>query len=239
MKSTKRSESMHAFFNKFITHNNSLIQFVKQYNNYLRSRKQRKRIKCCKFSYRIPCVTKSSIEAQFQHVNTHEKFKEVQAHFRVKVNCITRSTQATLGYTVHEVVKQVSNSIFNKFVVTYDAISSQVKCQCLLFESREILCRHSLNALSFERVDKSKNIKRRHTHIKSSHDEPLLEPRSRRFDDLVFRSQNIYEFASESEELIAILHHEYDNAMVEIQEYKAKKQRAIFVISRRFFVGRY
>ncbi|RYR51630.1 hypothetical protein Ahy_A06g026609 [Arachis hypogaea] len=30
----------------------------------------------------IPCVTKSSIEAQFQHVYTHEKFKEVQAQFR-------------------------------------------------------------------------------------------------------------------------------------------------------------
>ncbi|RYR28213.1 hypothetical protein Ahy_B01g052331 [Arachis hypogaea] len=62
---------------------------------------------------------------------------------------------------------------------------------------REILCRYSLSALSFEQVDKvapryilerwSKNVKRRHTYIKRSHNEPLLEPRSRRFDDLVFR----------------------------------------------------
>ncbi|RYR01253.1 hypothetical protein Ahy_B06g080124 isoform B [Arachis hypogaea] len=50
--------------------------------------------------------------------------------------------------------EQVSNSTFNKFVVTYDTIPSQVKCQCLLFESRGILCRHSLSVLSFERVDK-------------------------------------------------------------------------------------
>ncbi|RYR02825.1 hypothetical protein Ahy_B06g081660 isoform B [Arachis hypogaea] len=35
----------------------------------------------------------------------------------------------------------------------------------------------------------SKNIKKRNTHIKSSQDEPLLELRSKRFDDLVFRSQ--------------------------------------------------
>ncbi|RYR46978.1 hypothetical protein Ahy_A07g032873 [Arachis hypogaea] len=71
----------------------------------------------------------------------------------------------------------------------------------------------------------SKNVKRRDTHIKSIHDESLLEPRSKRFDDLVFRSQNICEFASESKELTGILHCAYDNAMVEMQEYKPKRKR--------------
>ncbi|RYR09599.1 hypothetical protein Ahy_B05g077972 [Arachis hypogaea] len=151
----------------------------------------------------IPCATKSAIEAQFQHVCTHEKFREVQAQFRGKVNCITRSMHSTLGFTTYEVLEQ--------FVVTYDAVSRDVKFRCLLFESRGILCYHSLSILSFERIDNvapkyilerwSKNIKRRHTHIKSSQDEPLLEPRSKRFDKLVFRSHNICEIASESEEL--------------------------------------
>ncbi|RYR25317.1 hypothetical protein Ahy_B02g059014 [Arachis hypogaea] len=63
-----------------------------------------------------------------------------------------------------------------------------------------------------------------HTHIKSSHDEPLLEPRSKRFDLLVFRSQNICEFTSEFEELTAILHRAYDNVMVEMEELKAKRK---------------
>ncbi|RYR48381.1 hypothetical protein Ahy_A07g034402 [Arachis hypogaea] len=138
------------------------------------------------------------------------------------------------GYSVYEVGEQVSSSIFNKFVVTYDSVAAQVKCQCLLFESRGILCCHALSVLSFERVTQvspryilerwSKNVKRRHTHIKSSHDEPLLEPRSKRFDELVFRSQNIFEFASESEELTAILHRAYDNIMVEMEELKAKRK---------------
>ncbi|RYR62853.1 hypothetical protein Ahy_A04g020605 [Arachis hypogaea] len=132
-------------------------------------RAERERIKCCRFHTVISCATKFSIEAQFQQVYTHEKFREVQAQFRVKTNCITRSMHSALGYM-------------------------------------------------------SKNVKRRHTNIKSSHDEPLLEPRSKRFDDLVFHSQNIYEFASEFEELTTILHHTYDNAMVEMQEHKAKKQ---------------
>ncbi|RYR55153.1 hypothetical protein Ahy_A06g030399 [Arachis hypogaea] len=52
----------------------------------------------------------------------------------------------------------------------------------------------------------------------------MLEPRSKRFDELVFRSQNICEFASESEELTAILHRAYDNVMVEMEEPKAKRK---------------
>ncbi|RYR72703.1 hypothetical protein Ahy_A02g006926 isoform E [Arachis hypogaea] len=138
------------------------------------------------------------------------------------------------GYSVYEVGEQVSSSILNKFVVTYDSVAAEVKCQCLLFESRGILCRHTLSVLSFEQVSQvspryilerwSKKVKRRHTHIKSSHDEPLMEPRSKRFDQLVFRSQNICKFASESEELTAFLHRAYDNVMAEMESLKAKRK---------------
>ncbi|RYR57627.1 hypothetical protein Ahy_A05g023330 [Arachis hypogaea] len=100
----------------------------------------------------IPCATKSSIEAQFQDVYTHQKFRELQAQFRGKVNCITRLTNSALGYSVYEVREQVFSSIFNKFVVTYDSVAAEIKCQCLLFESRGILCRHALSVLSFEQV---------------------------------------------------------------------------------------
>ncbi|RYR24671.1 hypothetical protein Ahy_B02g058186 [Arachis hypogaea] len=182
----------------------------------------------------IPCATKSSIEAQFQDAYTHAKFRKVQAQFRRKANCITRLKNSALGYSIYEVGEQVSSSIFNKFAVTYDSVAAEVKCQCLLFESRGILCRHALSVLSFEQVSQvspryilerwSKKVKRRHTHIKSSHDEPLMEPRSKRFDQLVFRSQNICEFASESEELTAILHRAYDNVMAEMEALKAKRK---------------
>ncbi|RYR77298.1 hypothetical protein Ahy_A01g001741 isoform A [Arachis hypogaea] len=138
------------------------------------------------------------------------------------------------GYSVYKVGEQVSSSIFNKFVVTYDSVAAEIKCQCLLFESRGILCRHTLSVLSFEQVSQvspryilkrwRKKVKRRHTHIKSRQDKSLLEPRSKRFDQLVFRSQNICEFASESEELTAILHRAYDNVMTEMESLKAKRK---------------
>ncbi|QHO01558.1 Protein FAR-RED ELONGATED HYPOCOTYL [Arachis hypogaea] len=235
MRSTQRSESIHSFFNKFITWNSSLRQFVKQYDNCLESREQKEReFDAAYFHIVILCATKSGIEVQFQHVSTHEKFREVHAQFRGKVNCITRSMHSTIGFITYEVIEQVSNSTFNKFVVTYDAVSRDVKCHYLLFESRGILCRHSLSVLSFEQVDNvapkyilerwSKNIKRRHTHIKSSQDEPLLEPRSKRFDELVFRSHNICEFAFESKDLTRILHRAFDKVMAEMEEYQGRSK---------------
>ncbi|RYQ87955.1 hypothetical protein Ahy_B09g095453 isoform D [Arachis hypogaea] len=65
MRSTQRSKSMHSFFNKYITRNSSLIQFVKQYDNCLESREQAERESdAADFHTLIPCATKSSIEAQ-------------------------------------------------------------------------------------------------------------------------------------------------------------------------------
>ncbi|RYQ95459.1 hypothetical protein Ahy_B08g090759 [Arachis hypogaea] len=85
MRSTQRSESMHTFFNKFITCNSSLSQSVKQYDNCLASREQREReLDAADFHTMIPYATKLAIKAQFQHVYTHEKFREVQGHFRRK-----------------------------------------------------------------------------------------------------------------------------------------------------------
>ncbi|RYR34937.1 hypothetical protein Ahy_A10g049997 [Arachis hypogaea] len=133
---------------------------------------------------------------------------------------------SALGYSVYEVGEQVSSSIFNN--------SNRGKMPMLIIRSKGILRRHALSVLRFEQVSQvspryileqwSKKVKRRHTHIKSSHDEPLLESRSKRFDELIFRSQNICEFASESEELTAMLHRAYDTVMVEMEELKAKRK---------------
>ncbi|RYR46633.1 hypothetical protein Ahy_A07g032391 [Arachis hypogaea] len=82
----------------------------------------------------------------------------------------------------------------------------------------------TLGFTTYEVLEQSKNIKRRHTHIKSSLDEPLLEPRSKGFDDLEFRSHNICEFASVFEELTKILYRAFDNVMDEIQEYQVRSK---------------
>ncbi|MED6137898.1 hypothetical protein PIB30_069336 [Stylosanthes scabra] len=80
--------------------------------------------------------------------------------------------------------------------------------------------------LSYERVDNipqcyilerwSKNIKRRHTSIKSSYDEPSLEPRNMNYDVHC-------EVASGCEVLTAMVHSAYDKLEADMKEYKAKR----------------
>ncbi|RYR38664.1 hypothetical protein Ahy_A09g043795 [Arachis hypogaea] len=105
------------------------------------------------------------------------------------------------GFTIYEIVEQVSNSTFNKFFVTYDVVSRE--------------------------STRAKNIKRRHTHIKSSQDEPLMESKSKRFDDLVYRSHNICKFISKSKQLTRILHWAFDNVMVKMQEYQGRSNESV------------
>ncbi|RYR04064.1 hypothetical protein Ahy_B06g083603 [Arachis hypogaea] len=192
-----KQEMSHVIWNSFTKDtlyrnwNDFVTKFGIRSNKWLSESKERE-FGAAYFHTVVSCETKSTIKAQFRHVYTHEKFREVQGQFRGKVNCITRSMYSTLGFTTYKVVEQVYNSTFNKFFVTYDAVSREIK-----------------------------NIKKGHIHIKSDQDEPLLEPRSKRFVNLVFRSHNICEFASGSEELTELLHRAFDNVMDEMQEYQA------------------
>ncbi|RYR17098.1 hypothetical protein Ahy_B03g061899 isoform B [Arachis hypogaea] len=104
-------------------------------------------------------------------------FYYVQQNHQWKLNFSMCIFMRCLGYHKINRVRfrfHSFKSTFNKFFVTYDPTSCEVKFQCLLFKSRDILCCHCLRALSFERVDKvaqryileywSKNVKRRHTY---------------------------------------------------------------------------
>ncbi|RYQ98736.1 hypothetical protein Ahy_B07g086504 [Arachis hypogaea] len=202
--------------------NDFLLKFGLVDNKWLSGNgAKRERIGCYRFSHRHTVCNKilhrSSVSICVHSLKVQGSPSIIQRKEKLLINF-------ALGYLVYEVGEQVSDSTLNKFVVTYDSVAAQVKFQCLLFESRRILCRHALMSPRYILERWSKNVKRRHTHIKSSHDEPLLEPKSKRFDELVFHSQNICEFASESEELTAILHRAYDNVVVEMEELKAKRK---------------
>ncbi|MED6135819.1 hypothetical protein PIB30_050183 [Stylosanthes scabra] len=102
---------MHAFFNKFITRKSSLVQLVKQYDNCLHSKEQKEREANAADAHSvIPYATNSSIEAQFQHVYTQAKFKEVQAQFREKVNCTATEMHRVFGIVCYEISEQISRA---------------------------------------------------------------------------------------------------------------------------------
>ncbi|XP_025625466.1 protein FAR-RED IMPAIRED RESPONSE 1-like [Arachis hypogaea] len=232
MRSTQRSESMHSYFDKFINNKSLLIQFVKQYDNCLGWKEQQEREADVEdYKSIIPCATNSLIEKQFQGAYTNAKFKEVQKQFRKKANCILHLMKAVSTSKVYSILEDVSTSKERVYEVNYNAETKDITCMCQMFESRGILCRHSLVVLGHERVREiprryildrwSKLVKRRHSDIKSSHDPSLLNPKTERFDDLCSHSNSVAQFASQTKETIDILHRYLDMAMAECQKHVA------------------
>ncbi|RYR04608.1 hypothetical protein Ahy_B06g084381 [Arachis hypogaea] len=185
MKSTQRSESMHSFYENFLHSRTSLVQFVHKYDNVLGIKEQRKlEDDAADLRGVIPCATTSPIERQFQQEYTTCMFRDVQIEFVKKANCRV-SVVAEEGPVVCmkvEEEKLVNDSIL---CVPYDVhfyrSTQEVHCECNLFESSGVLCCHCLEVFHSYKVYKvpnryvlpcwSKNTKRKHTYVKSSHDD--------------------------------------------------------------------
>ncbi|MED6119295.1 hypothetical protein PIB30_010537 [Stylosanthes scabra] len=131
----------------------------------------------------------------------------------------------TLPCVTNSVEEEISVGRSTIFDVTYDSFEEKLKCDCLLFESRGIVCRYSLVLLNYERVDyissiyilerwcKNNLVNRRHLSIKSSFDQPLM----------LSRAKIHCEVASRCPLLTSIVNRGYDKIEDEIKEYKEKK----------------
>ncbi|MED6163115.1 hypothetical protein PIB30_076724 [Stylosanthes scabra] len=70
----------------------------------------------------------------------------------------------------------------------------------------------------------SKTVKRNHTSIRSSYDEPVLDERRVLYKGLLSRGIQMSEFGCESKGLAVILHRAYDKAYEEMFDFKAKEK---------------
>ncbi|MED6132796.1 hypothetical protein PIB30_022108 [Stylosanthes scabra] len=70
----------------------------------------------------------------------------------------------------------------------------------------------------------SKTVKRNHTSIRSSYDEPILDERRVLYKGLLSHGIEMSEFGCESKGLAAILHRAYDKAYEEMVDFKAKEK---------------
>ncbi|KAK2440618.1 protein FAR-RED IMPAIRED RESPONSE [Trifolium repens] len=220
MSTTQRSESVHAFFDGYIDSTTSLNQFVKQYDNALRSRAREEfEADFNSMDTTIPCGSNSSIEKQFQGEYTHAKFKEVQAEFRSKMNCAASLNVLEGCFATYHVLEEVVVGDIPKervLNVVFNQESHDFNCECSLFEFRGILCCHVLSVCAQERIKNvpekyvltrwNKNIKRKHSFIKSSYDGAELEPQMVRFEKLCKHFYDIAEVAAKSEDGTKALH---------------------------------
>jgi zinc finger SWIM domain-containing protein 3 len=100
--------------------------------------------------------------------------------------------------------------------VMFNRENHDLSCECLLFEFRGIPCRHVLCVCAHERIEKvsekyvlsrwKKNIKRKHSYIKSCYSAVEMKPQIERFNKLCKHFYNVAGVAAESEVATKALH---------------------------------
>ncbi|XP_025662062.1 protein FAR1-RELATED SEQUENCE 5-like [Arachis hypogaea] len=238
MRSTQRSESMHAFYGGILHSKTSLVQFVHEYDNVLGSKEQRELEDDVVDSRGvIPCATSSPMEKQFQQEYTTSMFRDVQVEFVKKADCrasVVTEDWPLVCMKVEEEKLVHDTMICDSYVVHFDRSTQEVRCEFNLFESSGVLCCHCLEVFHSFKVYKvpscyvlprwSKNIKRKHTYIKSSHDVSRSDVSHDAFKGLCAHFYNIaQEFVNDDDET-ALLHAALEEIRAKLSKHRAKKR---------------
>jgi hypothetical protein len=168
---------------------------VDQYDNALRKNVENVSIvDFISFNETIACLSRFSFEKKFQQLYTIAKYKEVQEVMYCCNPLITRE-DAMCTYQVTEQV-QINDAYTKKgcFIVYYNESSCEVNCNCCLFESKGILCKHVISVLTRVGVTSlpekyflnrwRKHLKRKYKRINSSYDSGSRNPSAERYFDL-------------------------------------------------------
>ncbi|KAA8525807.1 hypothetical protein F0562_007662 [Nyssa sinensis] len=214
MSTTQRSESMHAFFDGYVNVKTTLKQFVEQYENALKDKVQKETqedFNC--FNSWLPCITHYDMEKQFADAYTTAKFKEFQMELTGKIYCSLfpiKEDGSSSEYKVLEDVKIGDSQQRVNFMVLLNGKDCEVKCNCRLFESRGILCRHAIVTLLHNKVYRiperyimrrwRKDVKRCHTRVQISYSDYSAKAETKRFDSLCNSFHEVADMASESED---------------------------------------
>ncbi|XP_057723658.1 protein FAR1-RELATED SEQUENCE 1-like [Arachis stenosperma] len=127
-------------------------------------------------------------------------------------------------------------SVYSRYQVVYCSQSSDVQCDCFMFQSNGILCCHSLAVLLHFRVTVvssqyilsrwSKNVSRRHTYIRSSIDMDRSDESMPIFRQLCSDFYNIAQDFVATPEVAAILRDAMDSAREKLREHKEFEHQA-------------
>ncbi|XP_020963735.1 protein FAR1-RELATED SEQUENCE 5-like [Arachis ipaensis] len=181
----------------------SWYDFIEEYtlhdNNWLNDKEQQE-LECDAADNRglIPCVSNSPIEKQFQYEYTNNIFRNVQAEFIKKCDCnlsprAVKDNQYFYEVTQQKIIKGMS------FYSEVDKVNSSY-----------ILSRWS------------KNVYRKHTHIRSSHDSRRSNESMNIFRGLCVDFYNVAQDFVHDKEEADILRSAFASAKVALTEHRIK-----------------
>ncbi|GMP66064.1 hypothetical protein CsSME_00026585 [Camellia sinensis var. sinensis] len=142
---------MNAFFDGYVSSKTTLKQFVKQYDNALRSKVEKETKADFKSRNKLyDCLMVYRFEKQFHAVYTNSNFKKVQVEMKHLVYCranLIKEEGVICTYHVREGVLLGEKIKKVEFVVYFNSTKCELQCMCRLFEFRGIMCAHSLCVL--------------------------------------------------------------------------------------------
>ncbi|XP_015933243.1 protein FAR1-RELATED SEQUENCE 1-like [Arachis duranensis] len=179
-----------------------------------------------------------AIERRFQKEYTNEMFRDVQTEFGKKANCTIRAVEEqgdSARVKVEEKILVYETTRYVTFDVHFDRSTHKVRCDCNLFESACILCCHCLVVLSSYKVNEvpscyilphwSKNIKRKHTYIKSSHDVRRPNESHNIFRGLCAHFYNVAQEFVDCDDETDMLHNVLEDARAKLVDYRGRMRK--------------
>ncbi|KAI8567559.1 hypothetical protein RHMOL_Rhmol02G0131200 [Rhododendron molle] len=182
-------------------------------------------------------MTEDELEKQFQSVYTHAKVKEFQKQFFDKIHCFCDKPAKVDGImSEHEINEWVTygegeekKRIQVAFTVDFNGESNETHCNCRLFESRGMVCKHQLFVWHQEGIERvpdryvlrrwCKNVKRVHTKVRICYDKSSTSIVARRHDNMCNIFNEVADLAEESQE-------KYDMVMKRVRELKRELMEA-------------
>ncbi|KAL4381271.1 hypothetical protein AHAS_Ahas04G0116800 [Arachis hypogaea] len=167
-------------------------------------------------------------------------FRDVQTEFVKKVDCIIRAVYEqgdSAWVKVEEKILVYKTIWYLTYDIHFDNSTHVVRRDCNLFESASILCCHCLVVLSSYKVNEvssyyillhwKKNIKRKHTYIKSSHDVRRSDESHNIFKGLCVHFYNIAQKFVDCDNEANILHAALDDVRTKLVDYHARMRNKI------------
>ncbi|MQL79158.1 hypothetical protein Taro_011595 [Colocasia esculenta] len=162
MSTSQRSESIHHFFDGFVTTKTTLSEFVTKYVMSIECRFEAENHANLKsLDTEAYLRTSSPFEKQAAGIYTRSMFNKFQHELLEGAGCQPQFIEAngpcvTLRLKSFERVqiKGVTKDLQKMNTVTYNKDSAEVECTCRSFQFRGYLCRHAMWALQYCGVEK-------------------------------------------------------------------------------------
>ncbi|XP_010532502.1 PREDICTED: protein FAR-RED ELONGATED HYPOCOTYL 3 [Tarenaya hassleriana] len=217
MSTSQRTDSINAFFDKYLHKKTSVQEFVKLYDAILQDRyEEEAKADSDAWNKQPTMKSPSPFEKSVSEIYTPAVFRKFQVEVLGAIACSPREENRDGTCFIFRVQDFEKNQ---DFVVTWNQTKSQVSCICRLFEYKGYLCRHALNVLQRCHLSSipSRYILKRWTKDAKNRDftgEPeRLQTRLQRYNDLCRRALKLSEEASFSQESYNIAYRAIEEAL--------------------------